>query len=88
MGSSVELRGPPIGKALAFAFGVGEDRIAALFIGEAGLRAGVVAEVIFREITVKGLLAAVLVDAFHAALEDRKKPSTVFVSPSPRTCWP
>lgn len=69
MGGAVELSRPPIGEA--FAFRVQEDRNAALFIGEAQLRAGVIAEVVFGQIAVQVLLAAVLIDALHAALEDR-----------------
>lgn len=46
--------------------------IAAHDVIDAELRAGVVAEVEFREVAVQVLLSAVLVDVFHAALEDRE----------------
>src|SRR5262245_33091044 len=61
---------PSIGEALADnAFGrdLGAHEIV---VTERSAR--VVAEVVFRQIAVKVLLAAMLVDALHAALEDRE----------------
>ena len=48
----------------------------------------IVAEIEFRKVAVQVLLAAMLVDALHAALEDREIVSAELVCTSPRTYSP
>lgn len=59
---------PPIGKALAADLGQGS--IATLNVAKVECDTVIVAEVKFRQIAVKVLLGAMLIDALHAAFED------------------
>lgn len=61
---------PPIGEALAF--DLFEDVARALLVVDAEADAVVVAEIEFRDVAVRMVLAAVLIDALHSALEDRE----------------
>ena len=60
---------PPISEALSLRPGKGQRR--ALAILDAKRRAVAVAKIKLRQVAVQMLLAGVLIDALHAALEDR-----------------
>lgn len=61
----------PIGQSLAFC--AHKSAIRTLFIVDAKLGAGVVAEIKFREVAIKVFLVNVLVDADETALEHREE---------------
>jgi hypothetical protein len=59
---------PPIGKALAFDHG--EQLVVAFGVGHLESRAAIVTEIELGKVTVQMGLAAMLIHANHAALED------------------
>jgi len=61
---------PPISQTLTFDHG--KQLVVALGVGDAKSGAAIVAEIEFRQVAVKMGFTAMLVDANHAAFEDRK----------------